>query len=167
MLFAVAAPFCREVAHEVFCVASLLAVGARAAADFGKRVFSWPALAQSTDPMPSWNAGRTKQSILDFVAAVTREGSPDFVPEPERIATFDNDGTLWVEQPMYIQLAFALDRVKTLAPLHPEWKSQQPFQAVLQGDLETLANVRRERRGGADHGPPTPTWPPYVFLEPW
>lgn len=100
---------------------------------------SWPAQAQSADPLPSWNDGRTKQSILDFVGAVTRDGSPDFVPAPERIATFDNDGTLWVEQPMYIQLAFALDRVKALAPLHPEWKTQQPFQAVLQGDMETVA----------------------------
>ena len=99
---------------------------------------SWPAQAQA-DPLPSWNDGRTKRSILDFVAAVTRDGSPDFVPVPERIATFDNDGTLWVEQPMYIQLAFALNRVKALAPLHPEWETQQPFQAVLQGDMETLA----------------------------
>lgn len=97
------------------------------------------AQAQGADPLPSWNDGRTKQSILDFVAAVTRDGSPDFVPVPERIATFDNDGTLWVEQPMYIQLAFALDRVEALAPLHPEWKALQPFQAVLQGDMETLA----------------------------
>jgi len=90
------------------------------------------------DPLPSWNAGRAKQSILDFVAAVTREGSPGFVPVPQRIATFDNDGTLWVEQPMYTQLAFALDRVKALAPLHPEWKEKQPFKAALDGDMKTL-----------------------------
>src|SRR5262245_14660901 len=89
------------------------------------------AQAQATDPLPSWNGGRTKHSILDFVAAVTREGSPDFVPAPERIATFDNDGTLWIEQPMYVQLAFALDRLAALAPEHPEWKGKQPFEAAL------------------------------------
>lgn len=95
--------------------------------------------AQSTDPLPSWNDGRAKQSILDFVALVTREGSPNFVPVPQRIATFDNDGTLWVEQPMYTQLAFALDRVKALAPEHPEWRATQPFKAAIEGDLKTLA----------------------------
>ena len=98
----------------------------------------FPALAQG-DPLPSWNDGKAKQSILDFVAAVTREGSPDFVPAPQRVATFDNDGTLWVEQPMYTQLAFALDRVKALAPMHPEWANQQPFKAVLDGDMKALA----------------------------
>lgn len=98
----------------------------------------FPALAQG-DPLPSWNDGKAKQSILDFVAAVTREGSPDFVPAPQRVATFDNDGTLWVEQPMYTQLAFALDRVKALAPMHPEWADQQPFKAVLDGDMKALA----------------------------
>jgi hypothetical protein len=98
----------------------------------------FPALAQG-DPLPSWNDGKAKQSILDFVAAVTREGSPDFVPVPQRVATFDNDGTLWVEQPMYTQLAFALDRVKALAPMHPEWANQQPFKAVLDGDMKALA----------------------------
>src|ERR1700761_1198220 len=92
-------------------------------------------------PLPSWNDGATKQSILDFVAAVTREGSPDFVPPAERIATFDNDGTLWVEHPMYTQLAFALDRVKALAPQHPEWKDTQPFKAALEGDMKTLAET--------------------------
>jgi hypothetical protein len=97
--------------------------------------------ATSADPLPSWNDGATKQSILDFVAAVTREGSPDFVPPAERIATFDNDGTLWVEHPMYTQLAFALDRVKALAPQHPEWKDTQPFKAALEGDMKTLAET--------------------------
>ncbi len=94
--------------------------------------------AQGADPLPSWNDGLAKQSILDFVAAVTREGSPDFVPVRERIATFDNDGTLWVEQPMYAQLAFALDRVKALAPQHPQWTATQPFKAALEGDMKTL-----------------------------
>jgi phosphoserine phosphatase len=102
-------------------------------------LFRSSAQAQSTAPLPSWNDGRAKQSILDFVAAVTREGSPNFVPVPQRIATFDNDGTLWVEQPMYTQLAFALDRVKALAPEHPEWKGTQPFKAAIEGDMKTLA----------------------------
>ncbi len=99
------------------------------------------ALAQTaaTDgPLPSWNDGPSKQAITDFVARVTRQGGPDFVPPPERIATFDNDGTLWVEHPMYTQLAFILDRVKVLAPQHPEWATTQPFKAVLEGDMKTL-----------------------------
>ncbi len=105
---------------------------------------SMPARAQtaaSGDTLPSWNAGAAKQAILNFVAAVTREGSPDFVPPAERIATFDNDGTLWVEQPGSTQLTFALDRVKALAPLHPEWKDTQPFKAVLENDMGTLAKT--------------------------
>jgi phosphoglycolate phosphatase-like HAD superfamily hydrolase len=96
-----------------------------------------PALAQ-TDPLPSWNDTGPKAAIVAFVERVTREGSSDFVPEPERIATFDNDGTLWVEHPMYTQLAFALDRVKALAPQHPDWTTTQPFQAVLEGDMKAL-----------------------------
>ena len=95
--------------------------------------------ATSANPLPSWNEGATKQSILDFVATVTREGSPDFMPPAERIATFDNDGTLWVEHPMYTQLVFVLDRVNALAPQHPEWKDTQPFKAALEGDMKTLA----------------------------
>ncbi len=91
------------------------------------------------DPIPSWNDGAPKTAILDFVAAVTTEGGPDFVPVDARVATFDNDGTLWVEHPMYVQLAFALDRVKALAPERPEWKTTQPFQAVLEGDMKALA----------------------------
>jgi haloacid dehalogenase-like hydrolase len=103
----------------------------------GVAFFRPSALAQG-DPLPSWNDGKAKQSILDFVASVTREGSPSFVPVPQRTATFDNDGTLWVEQPMYTQLAFALDQVKTLAPQHPEWKKKQPFKAVLDRDMKAL-----------------------------
>ncbi len=91
------------------------------------------------DPLPSWNDGEAKQAIFDFVVRVTDSASPDFVPEPERIATFDNDGCLWSEQPMYFQFIFAIDRVKAMAPEHPEWQSQQPFKAVLDGDMETLA----------------------------
>lgn len=91
-----------------------------------------------TDPLPSWNEGPSKQAIVAFVTDVTREGSPDFVPPPERIATFDNDGTLWIEQPIYVQFAYALDRVKALAPQHPEWQDTQPFKAVLEGDMAAL-----------------------------
>jgi phosphoglycolate phosphatase-like HAD superfamily hydrolase len=92
-----------------------------------------------TDPLPSWNDGAVKKSIIDFVAHVTTSGGTDFVPVPERIATFDNDGTLWTEQPIYFQLAFALDRVKALASQHPEWKAKQPFKALLAGDKKALA----------------------------
>jgi hypothetical protein len=88
------------------------------------------------DPLPSWNDGKAKQSIITFVEKVTKPGSPDFVPVPERIATFDNDGTLWAEQPMYFQFAFALDRVKALAPQHPEWKNKEPFASLLKGNLK-------------------------------
>jgi len=91
------------------------------------------------DPLPSWNEGAAKQAILAFVARVTQQGGPDFVPPAERIATFDNDGTLWCEHPMPVQLVFALDRVKALAPLHPQWKDAQPFKAVLDGDMKALA----------------------------
>ena len=91
----------------------------------------------AADPLPSWNDGKAKQSIVDFVAKVTQEGSPGFVPVGERIATFDNDGTLWAEQPMYFQLFFALDRVKALAPQHPEWKDKEPFASLLKGDVKS------------------------------
>jgi haloacid dehalogenase-like hydrolase len=91
-------------------------------------------------PLASWNDGAAKRAITDFVASVTREGGPDFVQPAERIAVFDNDGTLWSEHPMYFQLAFALDRVKALAPQHPEWKDKQPFKAALEGDMKTLAD---------------------------
>jgi phosphoserine phosphatase len=92
-----------------------------------------------TDALPSWNDGAAKQAILAFVARTTIQGSPDFVPIPERIATFDNDGTLWAEQSIYFQFAFALDRVEELAPQHPEWKTTQPFKAALEGDRKALA----------------------------
>ncbi|CAN7710019.1 HAD family hydrolase [Rhizobium leguminosarum] len=101
-------------------------------------LFAASAYAQS-DPLPSWNDTASKAAIVSFVDKVTGQGSPEFVPEPERIAVFDNDGTLWVEHPIYTQLAFALDRVKLLAPQHPEWKETQPFKAVLEGDMTALA----------------------------
>lgn len=99
-----------------------------------------PGVATATDdPLPSWNDGSVKKSVVDFVARVTTEGGPDFVSPAERIATFDNDGTLWAEQPIYFQLQFALDRVKALAPKHPEWKKTQPFKALLEGDKKAFA----------------------------
>jgi haloacid dehalogenase-like hydrolase len=99
---------------------------------------------QAADPLPSWNDGPAKQSIIAFVEKVTKLGSPEFVPVPERIATFDNDGTLWCEQPVPVQLYFALDRVKALAPQHPEWTTKEPFASLLKGDLQTAL-------AGGDH----------------
>jgi phosphoglycolate phosphatase-like HAD superfamily hydrolase len=92
--------------------------------------------AYAQDALPSWNDGPSKKAIVDFVARVTRQGSPDFVKPEERIATFDNDGTLWCEKPLPVQLFFALDRVKAMAPQHPEWKDKEPFASVLKGDMK-------------------------------
>jgi hypothetical protein len=97
------------------------------------------ALVRAQDPLPSWNNTAPKKALMTFVEKVTKEGSPDFVPVPERIATFDNDGTLWAEQPAYFQLLFVVDRVKALAPQHPEWKEKEPFASVLKGDLKGVA----------------------------
>jgi phosphoserine phosphatase len=98
-----------------------------------------PAHAQARDPLPSWTKGPTKSAIIQFVRSVTTKGSKHYVPPAERIATFDNDGTLWVEQPIYTQITFMFDRVKELAPQHPEWKTTQPFKALLEGDMKTVA----------------------------
>jgi phosphoglycolate phosphatase-like HAD superfamily hydrolase len=92
-----------------------------------------------SDPLPSWNDGDAKRAILDFVKCAINKDCPEFIPPAERIAVFDNDGTLWSEQPIYFQLAFAIDRVKALAPQHPEWKDKEPFSLVLKGDLKALA----------------------------
>ena len=116
----------------------LLAMAATVAITFGLAPTALTRARAQTNPLPSWNEGATKQAITDFVARVTRQGGPDFVLPAERIATFDNDGTLWVEHPMYVQLAFTLDRVKAMAPQHPEWKETQPFRAALEGDMKTL-----------------------------
>jgi phosphoserine phosphatase len=94
---------------------------------------------RQADPLPSWNDGTTKTAITDFVKKTTTQGSPDFVRVPDRIALFDNDGTLWVEQPMYTQLAFLLESVREAAPQHPEWKTTAPFKFVLENDLAGLA----------------------------
>src|ERR1700756_1510838 len=110
----------------------VLGLAAASAAAAGR---AW---AQS-DPLPSWNDGAPKRPILDFVNRTTSAGDAAFVAVPERIATFDNDGTLWVEQPIYVEVAFAIDRVKALGPQHPEWKDQEPFKFVLADDLAGLA----------------------------
>jgi phosphoglycolate phosphatase-like HAD superfamily hydrolase len=97
-----------------------------------------PGCAASQDPLPSWNDGSTKRAIVEFVHAVTDKNGKDYVEPAERIAVFDNDGTLWVEYPMYTQALFAFDRVKALAPQHPEWKTKQPFKGVLEGDMKAV-----------------------------
>jgi phosphoserine phosphatase len=109
-----------------------------AIAAFAALVAAGAAIALS-DPLPSWNDGAAKARIVGFVQAVTNTASKDFVPPSERIAVFDNDGTLWSEQPAYFQLLFAIDRVKALSPKHPEWKTRQPFKAILEGDMKALA----------------------------
>ncbi|AVT75960.1 hypothetical protein RPPS3_18970 [Rhodopseudomonas palustris] len=114
---------------------SLLALSA---AVFGSPVVGFAA--DASDPLPSWTNGTAKQAILAFVARVTTEHGADFVPTAERIATFDNDGTLWAEQPYYFQLAFAFDRIKAMAPQHPEWKDREPFKALLQNDKAAFAS---------------------------
>jgi phosphoserine phosphatase len=100
--------------------------------------------ARAADPLPSWNDGTAKQAILSFTGQVTDSSRPTYVPAKDRIATFDNDGTLWVEHPLYTQALFALDRVAELAPKHPEWKEQDPFKAVLAGDREAMAKFTEQ-----------------------
>jgi hypothetical protein len=90
-------------------------------------------------PLPSWNDGSAKQNIFDFVRGVTKAGDPQFVKPEDRIAVFDNDGTLWSEQPMPFQFAFVIDRLREMAPEHPEWKDKQPMAALLEGDMKTVA----------------------------
>jgi len=97
--------------------------------------------ATQADPLPSWNEGAAKQAIREFVKDVSTEGGPKFVPAPERIAVFDNDGTLWAEQPIYFQGLFLADRVKALLPQHPEWRTQDPFASLLKGDMKAVASA--------------------------
>ena len=128
--------------HLLPCLLLALACDAPQAASERPPQASVLALASAADdtvdPLPSWNDGASKKAITAFVARVTMEGSPDFVKPPERIAVFDNDGTLWCEQPFYFQLAFALDRVKALAPKHPDWKEKDPFKSILAGDMKAF-----------------------------
>ena len=106
--------------------------------------FLLTAALHAADPLPSWNDTAPKQSITAFVEKVTKPGSPDFVPVAERISVFDNDGTLWSEQPMYFQAFFVFDRIKALAPEHPEWKEKEPFASVIKGDVKAaLAGEER------------------------
>ncbi|MBS0233443.1 MAG: haloacid dehalogenase-like hydrolase [Proteobacteria bacterium] len=97
--------------------------------------------AAQSDPLPSWNDGPTKQSIIDFVGRVAESGGADFVPEARRVAVFDNDGALWAEQPIYFQLAFAIDEIKSMSSAHPDWANEQPFKAVIEGDQRALAKA--------------------------
>jgi len=99
---------------------------------------SFSANSVATNPLPSWVEGETKKAIVEFITRTTLEGSPEFIPVNDRIACFDNDGTLWSEQPIYFQLAFTIDRVKAMAHEHPEWKNEQPFKALLEGDMKTV-----------------------------
>lgn len=101
-------------------------------------------LSQAKDNLASWNDGKSKSNVIDYVTSVTDPKSPDFIPVVDRIAVFDNDGTLWSEKPAYFQLFFAMDRVKALAPKHPEWKTTQPFKAVLENDMKTLMASGKE-----------------------
>jgi hypothetical protein len=117
----------------------LLTTAAMLSILFGQILCMSEQVQAQTDSLPSWNDGVSKQAIVEFVARVTRQGGPDFVSPAERIAVFDNDGTLWPEHPMYVQLAFALDRVKAMAPLHPEWNYTEPFMSALRGKMKTLA----------------------------
>jgi len=100
--------------------------------------FAFAKFAAAEDPLPSWNDNGPKKAIVAFVERVTKQGSPDFIKPEERIATFDNDGTLWAEKPIYFEFQFGLDRVKALAPEHPKWKEQEPFKYVLAGDMKAL-----------------------------
>ncbi|HEU4364455.1 MAG TPA: HAD family hydrolase [Candidatus Krumholzibacteria bacterium] len=122
----------RLLALMILCVAAIAFGCSKSSED--KQANS-AAPAPAADPLPSWNDGPVKTAILDFIRHTSSPGDPEFVPEPERIAVFDNDGTLWAEQPMYFQLAFALDRVVALAPSHPEWRNREPFRSLLAGDV--------------------------------
>lgn len=101
--------------------------------------FALFAIPGSAQPLGSWNDGSARQAIVGFVSAISTPGSPSYIAPEDRVAVFDNDGTLWSEQPMYFQLAFAIDRIRALAPDHPEWKDTQPFKAALEGDVKALA----------------------------
>lgn len=118
-----------------------MSIGLTACADQAGRPADSSSEAASAATLSSWNEGAAKQQIVDFVERVTDSASPDYVPPAERIAVFDNDGTLWSEQPLYVQLIFALDRVKAMADMHPEWRETMPFSAILEDDREALADI--------------------------
>lgn len=114
-------------------------VGRRAIAVFAALLLTASTVWAQNDPLPSWNEGPAKKAIIDFVNAITQESGSQFVPLEQRIAVFDNDGTLWSEQPAYFQAAFMFDRIRTMAKDHPEWKQTQPYKAVLEGDMASIA----------------------------
>lgn len=118
----VSAMFCRVLCQIAFLLGTMPLASSSASAE---------------QPLPSWNDSAARKAIIEFVSKVTQEGSPDFIPTSDRIAVFDNDGTLWSEQPMYVQAFFALDRVKSLASQHPEWNEKEPFASVLKGDIKS------------------------------
>jgi phosphoglycolate phosphatase-like HAD superfamily hydrolase len=124
-------------ARHTAVIALVLAVGCSPAPEPAPTPAAAPPAA--ADPLPSWNDGVSKNALLDFVGRVTRDGGPEFVPPAERIATFDNDGTLWSEKPLPFQAIFAFDRVRALAPQHPEWKTREPFASLLRGDMAGVA----------------------------
>ena len=123
---------------KAFLVLVLLfiSLGCKNATEYQK---TGKAVSEIQDPLPSWNEGNTKDNIINYVESVTDENNPDFIPVKDRIATFDNDGNLWSEQPAYFQLFFAIDRVKAMAADHPEWQKEQPFKSVLENDMNELA----------------------------
>jgi len=129
----------RRVRWILVLVAFTLACGGGSGSTAAPPPAAPPAPALAGDPLPAWNDSASRKAIVEFVNRVTRQGGSEFVPPAERIATFDNDGTLWSEQPIYVQLAFALDRVRALAPKHPEWKEKQPFKGILDGDMKAVA----------------------------
>ena len=112
--------------------------------------------AAQDDLLPSWNDGAARTAILDFIAAATDEGDDGFVPVADRIATFDQDGTLWVEHPIYGQAVFAIDRVKAMAPDHPDWATTAPYDAILSGDQKAIGRLQRAGLGSRSSAPPTP-----------
>jgi len=124
----------RNAMHCLATIAILIAFGC----ERQQQTAADPSTSLGVNPLPSWNEGAAKQAIMDFVAEVTDKSNPNYVTPEDRIATFDNDGTLWSEKPAYFQLFFALDRVKAMTPDHPEWKNKQPFKAVLENDMKTL-----------------------------
>jgi phosphoserine phosphatase len=107
-------------------------------------LLSFSILVIAQDTLPSWNEGQNKTNVINYVKMVTDKSSPDFIPVKDRIAVFDNDGTLWSEQPVYFQLFFAIDRIKALAPEHPEWKTEEPFKSVLEGNTKAVIASGKE-----------------------
>lgn len=132
------------IARAAFAAALAFAAAAPAGAQTAPTSPAVAADPLRSDPLPSWNEGAAKAAIVDFVARVAREGGPDFVAPAARVAVFDNDGTLWSEQPVYFQAAFMLDRLRAMAPAHPRWRTTQPYKAALEGDVKTLAAGGRD-----------------------